>query len=283
MATQGVLPTGRFERMLERAQGFARKLLAENAQLRRQIALLRASGPSAEPTGPTDRERELETQLVQARQTIQRLEAVQGPLSSPGQTVGAPAAEETERELATLRRRHAELEEQNDNLANLYVASYQLHSTLDFQEVISIVMEIVVNLIGVRSFAVMLIDGKTDDLCVITTEGMDRTPSLRIRVGEGVIGQAATSGQPYFKEDGRSTSFVDPLAVIPLKIKDHVIGAISVYELLPQKEDFAPVDYELFNMLAGHASTAIFSAKLYSDSERKLTTIQSFLDLLTSS
>ena len=32
-----------------------------------------------------------------------------------------------------------------------------------------------------------------------------------------------------------------------------------------------------------HVATAIFSAKLYSESERKLTTIQSFLNLLTTS
>ena len=32
---------------------------------------------------------------------------------------------------------------------------------------------------------------------------------------------------------------------------------------------------------ASHAATAIFSSKLYSQSERKLNTIQSFLDLLT--
>ena len=43
------------------------------------------------------------------------------------------------------------------------------------------------------------------------------------------------------------------------------------------------VDYELFSLLAAHAATAIFSSKLYSQSERKLNTIQSFLDLLTTS
>jgi hypothetical protein len=42
------------------------------------------------------------------------------------------------------------------------------------------------------------------------------------------------------------------------------------------------VDYELFTLLAGHAATAIFSAKLYSESERKLSTIQSFIGLLSS-
>ena len=40
------------------------------------------------------------------------------------------------------------------------------------------------------------------------------------------------------------------------------------------------LDFELFNLLAGHAATALFASKLYSESERKLSTIQGFLDLL---
>jgi hypothetical protein len=34
-------------------------------------------------------------------------------------------------------------------------------------------------------------------------------------------------------------------------------------------------------LLAGHAATAIFAARLYSQSERKRNTIQGFIDLLT--
>jgi hypothetical protein len=48
--------------------------------------------------------------------------------------------------------RYLEIEEQNNNLANLYVASYQLHSTLDYKEVVRIVQEIVINLIGAEVF-----------------------------------------------------------------------------------------------------------------------------------
>ena len=75
--------------------------------------------------------------------------------------------------------------------------------------------------------------------------------------------------------------FLHPIAAIPLKIKENVIGVISIYKLLVQKDAFTAVDYELFSLLAAHAATAIFSSKLYSQSERKLTTIQGFLDLLT--
>ena len=62
-----------------------------------------------------------------------------------------------------------------------------------------------------------------------------------------------------------------------------LIGLIVIYRLLQQKDAFSAVDYELFSLLAAHAATAIFSSKLYSQSERKLNTIQSFLDLLTTS
>ena len=37
----------------------------------------------------------------------------------------------------------------------------------------------------------------------------------------------------------------------------------------------------LFTLLAGHAATATFASKLYSESERKLSTIQGFIELLT--
>ena len=41
------------------------------------------------------------------------------------------------------------------------------------------------------------------------------------------------------------------------------------------------MDHELFTLLAGHAATSIFAAQLYAQSERKLNTIQGFIDLLT--
>jgi len=54
-----------------------------------------------------------------------------------------------------------------------------------------------------------------------------------------------------------------------------------VYQLLAQKESLSKVDYDLFNLLAAHAATAVFSAKLYGDSVRKQATIKGFLDLIT--
>jgi putative methionine-R-sulfoxide reductase with GAF domain len=123
---------------------------------------------------------------------------------------------------------------------------------------------------------------KTRSLEVETSEG--QVPGrTSIPLGEGAIGASAQTGENFFAESVARrdpTPFEEPLAVIPLKIKDSVIGVISINKLLFQKTAFTTMDYELFTLLAGHAATAVFSAKLYSTSARKLTTLQGFLDML---
>ena len=177
--------------------------------------------------------------------------------------------------------KYLEVEQENNNLANLYVASYQLHSTLDFNEVLKTVLEIIMNLVGAEKFAIMLLDEKTNQLAAVATEGVSVEEMPQVGIGDGTIGKVALTGDSHFSDSGTvSSGLADPIVCIPLKIKDHVIGVLVIYNLLLQKEDFSDVDYELFSMLAGHAATAIFSSRLYSQSERKLVTIQSFLELI---
>ncbi len=179
--------------------------------------------------------------------------------------------------------RYTEIEEQNNNLASLYVASYQLHSTLDFREVVHVVQEILRDLVGAKSYGILLLDENTKELQTVACDGEDAMPGiekLSVHLGEGIIGGVAQRGESFYL-NGTAASLDYPLAAVPLKIKDQIIGAIAVYKLLVQKHAFTAVDYELFSLLAAHAATAIFSAKLYAQSERKLNTIQSFLDLLT--
>jgi len=249
-----------------KAKEFTEELLKENERLRFKLASLDSSAGGG-PQAPSDeRVRELEQRLQEVETRYRKVE-------------------EENKEFAD---RYIEIEEQNNNLANLYVASYQLHSTLDFREVIQIVQEIVINLIGAESFAILLLDEKTNELKTIASEGEDVMPGIETistRLGDGVLGSVAKTGESYYinqdMDDGGKITLDKPLAAVPLKIKEHVIGLVVIYKLLQQKDSFSAVDYELFSLLAAHAATAIFSSKLYSQSERKLNTIQSFLDLLT--
>ncbi|RPI37616.1 MAG: GAF domain-containing protein [Nitrospiraceae bacterium] len=251
--------------MFKKGEEFTKELLKENEKLRYKIVelegLIEKSADNARTKLYEDRIKLFEDELSLLKKKFREVE-------------------EENKDFAS---KYLEVEQENNNLANLYVASYQLHSTLDFPEVLRIVLEIVINLIGAEKFAIMLIDEKANELVSVAAEGVDITTAPKVQVGSGTSGRVAQKGESYFAEnltDLDEDNPFEPIVCIPLKIKEHVIGVISIYKLLTQKAGFTNVDYELFNLLAGQAATAIFSSKLYTQSERKLTTIQSFLDLL---
>src|SRR5256885_13011711 len=168
------------------------------------------------------------------------------------------ALQEENKDYAT---RYTEIEEQNANLASLYVASYQLHSTLDFREVIQIVQDIIVSLIGAKSYAILLLDENTSELRTIACDGEDAMPGIEemsTQLGAGTLGVVAKSGDSFYLSDEK-VSLDRPLAAIPLKIKAHVIGVIAVYKLFDEKHVFTAVDYELLALLAAPAPTSVFS------------------------
>jgi nitrate/nitrite-specific signal transduction histidine kinase len=252
--------------MFLKAKEFTEELLKENERLRFKIAHLESSG-GAQPASSDERVQSLSKRIKELEERLSDVET------------RYKKVEEENKEFAD---RYIEIEEQNNNLANLYVASYQLHSTLDYREVIRIVQEIVINLIGAEAFHIFVVSDKTGQLELETSEGAS-APVTSIGIGEGPIGLAAKTGENFFAAQvahKEATPFDQPTAVIPLKIKDSVVGVISINKLLVQKTAFTPTDFELFTLLAGHAATAIFSAKLYSTSARKLTTLQGFLDLI---
>jgi transcriptional regulator with GAF, ATPase, and Fis domain len=254
-----------FLEIFRKGEEFTKEILRENEKLRFRIAQLEGTvqkpGDEAKVRTYEERIKKLENEIDAITERYRKVE-------------------EENKDFAT---KYVEVEEINNALANLYVASYQLHSTLDFDEVLRIILEIVVNLIGAEIFVVLLIDDKSNDIVPVSAEGVALAAVPKARIGEGIIGFVAKEGESYFAADmskGGDVAKGEPIVCIPLKIKEHVIGAIAIFSLLTQKEGFTNVDYELFNLLAGHAATAIFSARLYTQSERKLTTIQSFLELL---
>lgn len=258
-----------FLQLFKKGAEFTQELLRENERLRFRILEMEQSS-AVLPA----RSGEVTDQNPRLLERIRELEQEKEEILS--------RIRQIEKENSDFVRRYLDVEHENNNLANLYVASYQLHSTLDFSEVIQILSEVIINLIGAESFAVMLVDDTDGLLYPVLSEGMDfELP--RIPIGEGVVGMAALSGEHFFADDiSISSGSLDaPLVTVPLKIKERVIGVLAVTRFLMQKNTIAPVDYELFTMLAAQASTAIFSARLYTLSASKLNTIKGFLNALT--
>ncbi len=259
--------------MLKRGAEFTHELLRENEKLRYAAARLQEQNESL-------RKR---TENAVARSEIEGMERKLRTLTEENSKL-LERFSEVEKENGDFANKYVEIEQENNMLANLYISSYQLHSSLDFNEVLRIIMEIIINLIGAEQFALFLLDEKTQILKAVASEGIDLEDIPSFTVGETIIGNAVKSGESYYSEDTAAKEpldMADPLVCIPMKITERVIGTIVVYKLFQQKDSFTKLDYELFYMLAGHAATAIFSSKLYTESERRLSTIQGFIELIT--
>ncbi len=257
-----------FLQVFKKGADFTHDLLKENERLRFQNLQLEEQLKSPDSDGGSP---ESSTLIEKIQKLEDEKEEILGRIK------------QVEAENVDFANRYVEIENENNMLANLYIASYQLHSTLDFKEVLQVILEIVINLIGAEEFSILLLDEKSNKLQAVASEGLQNSELPTFELGEGIIGEMAKTGENYFIDEleGYERDFHHPLVCIPLKIKEHVIGVIVIYKLLVQKEKFNDVDYELFTLLAGHAATAIFSSKLYTESERKLSTIQGFIDLMT--
>ncbi|MEW6585643.1 MAG: GAF domain-containing protein [Nitrospirota bacterium] len=256
-----------FFQMFRRGAEFTKNLIKENESLKSRVAKLEAG------KGQSGDEKKIRLYEGKIRIIHDEFKALLNRYKK------------TQEENKDLLSKCSLVQKENNSLANLYIASYQLHSTLDFNEVLNSVVEIIINLIGAETFVIFLMDDKTNVLLPAASEGLRLGDVPRIVVGDGTIGKVAKTGESYFSDGGvqridSEPDTLNPVVCIPLKIKEHVIGVIALYALFVQKTALSQIDYELFNLLAGHAATALFSSRLYTQSERKLTTIQNFLDLL---
>jgi nitrate/nitrite-specific signal transduction histidine kinase len=256
-----------FLQFFSRGMEFTRELLRENERLRRRLLQVEQEQEAA-ARNPDDWNK-LRLDL------LQRLHTLEEEFESCRERLV-----QVEQENLQFAERYVEIEEENNNLANLYVASYQLHSTLDLDEVLKIIIEIVINLIGAEVFAIFLLDERSRDLQAVAAEGAELADFPGSALGAGPIGEAVQAGEPVCSGEPRSSDRTRPIVCIPLCVQGHPMGAINIYSLLQQKEGFTELDHELFTVLGGHASTAVFAARLHAQSERKLNTLQGFIDLL---
>lgn len=276
MSDEGRGPHDRGEAVLaifKRGADFMKQLMDENEQLRKQLADVHGRQETAAQSPD-----EWEGLRVELSDRIASLESERESIMAQLRSV--------ESENQQFAERYLEIEEENNNLANLYVASYQLHSTLDPSEVLKVIVEIVINLIGAELFCVYVCEEEEGILKPVASEGSPVSAFPPLPLGSGTVGDSVRGGEVVTGDPNSSGAegadgIGEPMVCIPLRVDENPVGAIVIHKLLQQKDGFSPLDHELFTLMAGHAATAIFASQLYAQSERKLNTIQGFIDLLT--
>ncbi len=261
-------------RVQQDAQRCAEALLADNERLRKQVALLENGRIDFErrlreaEDGATIAEAlralaaSLEAETLRLRQRVADLEGELERTREGRATLERQLAD-TEADSRRAVEEYTEVQQRVANLANLYVASYQLHDTLDRYTVLGAIREIVVNLVGSEGFAVFEVGPDGRDFLLADGIGIDPPSFAPERPATRRIAQLARAGEvvvapPQGTQDG------PPLvACVPLMVAGQVTGAIAILHLLPHKPHLEPIDRELFDLLASQAGAALHFTRLH--------------------
>ncbi|MBI2389614.1 MAG: GAF domain-containing protein [Deltaproteobacteria bacterium] len=176
--------------------------------------------------------------------------------------------------------RFAEIEAENAQLASLYVASHQLHSTLDPRSIVRQLKELLAQFVGARAFAVYLVDDDRHELAPICSEGVVAASLRRVPLSDGALWRAVGSGAASWVEGDATRGTIDaPAATIPMLLNGKAIGVIAVFATFEQKREFIDVDFELFKLLGAHAASALVAGRLFAEHGAKVGAVEAFLDL----
>jgi len=173
-----------------------------------------------------------------------------------------------------------EVESEFANLANLFVASNQLHSSLSPRGVTRRIKEVLAQLVGAERYCMYLANAEATELVPIAYEGVAGSSLTPVKIADSELGQALLKGSAQVSDhDPTEGSIQRPAAIIPLSVDDKTVGVIAIFATLAQKKRFDTVDFELFKLLGQHAAAALVSASLFAHTDRKLPGLEAFLDL----
>jgi two-component sensor histidine kinase len=160
-----------------------------------------------------------------------------------------------------------------NELSTLAQVSETVTSPLYLDEMLGLIVDMAARVMHARGCSLMLLDEERGELVLRAAQGLG--PGYRkrppLRVGEGIIGQVAQTGQPILAEDVRR----DPryrypeiacqeglcsLLCVPLRVRERVIGVLNGYTGEPHT--FTPEEVGLFQTLANQTALAIENSRL---------------------
>jgi signal transduction histidine kinase len=165
-------------------------------------------------------------------------------------------------ELSKLKSRHERL-----NL--LYQVSNVIHSTLDSQEALQLIVSEAVRLMNASSGSVVLINPTSGFLEISASQNLPGAArKLKLRIGEGVTGWVARHGKPArvgdVTQDARYVAArrgVKSELAVPLEVNGETRGVINVDS--DRADAFSADDQNLLEQLAVQAAKVIHNTWLY--------------------
>src|ERR1700674_2378137 len=149
-----------------------------------------------------------------------------------------------------------------------------LTSSLQLDQVLRTIMEKINEVLRPDTWSLLLMDLDKGELFfqIATGKGAEALKDVRIKVGQGLAGWVAQTGEvvvvPDTSKDSRFFAQVDPptkmetrsIVAVPVRFRDHCLGVIELINCIGP-EGFSPRDLALLEALADYAAIAIENAR----------------------
>jgi len=168
-----------------------------------------------------------------------------------------------------------------ERLSLLYQVSNVIHSTLDSQEALHLIVSEAVRVMRASSGSLVLINPTSNILEIHAAHNLSSAArKLKLHVGEGITGWVARHGKPVrsgdVTQDKRYVSVrrdVRSELAVPLEVKGEVRGVINVDS--ERTDAFSAEDQELLSELALQAAKVIHNTWLYEQLRLKVMLFES--------
>jgi sigma-B regulation protein RsbU (phosphoserine phosphatase) len=171
-------------------------------------------------------------------------------------------------------------------LSTLFELGREVTSVLDLEELLAKIPQLIARLTRFSAFSVYLLDERRQDLRIAYAVGYPEEvwSTLRLPVGEGVVGAAVQESRPILVNDiRREPRYRGPLRnmlsqlAVPMRRKGKVIGALN---LLNEAEGaFTPQDEALLRQFAAHVAVALENARLFKSERHYVDTLETLAEI----
>lgn len=170
----------------------------------------------------------------------------------------------------------------SDRFALLYQVGQVINSTLDINEVLNRVMDMVIQVMKAERGYIVLIDKDSGDFLFKSARHMDgqKIPEEDVSLSRSIVRKVADTGEcvlstnalqdPRFKKSSSILLHeIRSIICVPIKLKQKVLGVIYIDNRV-NVGVFNKGDLELLTALSNQASIAIENAHLYEDLQKTL-------------
>jgi signal transduction histidine kinase len=179
----------------------------------------------------------------------------------------------------------SQLQAAYERLKLLYQVSNVIHSTLDPQQALQLILQEAVRLMRAASGSVVLINPNNGLLEIHASTGLPPDASkLKLRVGQGITGWVARTGKPArvgdVRRDARYVMLRDDVRselAVPLEVMGTTRGVLNVDS--PGENAFSAADQELLEELAVQAAKVIHNTWLYEQSRLKARLLETLVSV----